>query len=793
MTVGGNSGGGSNSHAIHLAQELKRTFGYDEFRPGQLEIITGVLDRRDSFALLPTGGGKSLTYQLPALLLPGVTLVISPLIALMHDQVERLHAFGVAATFVNSALDAGERARREAAVVAGDIKLLYVAPERLLTAQFLTLLDDVHERHGLALIAVDEAHCVSEWGHDFRPEYRQLHRLRDRYPGVPFLALTATATERVRHDIVTQLHLRDPLCHIASFDRPNLTYEIRDKRQGSYGDLVRLIRDIWREHPDGSIIVYCQSRRAVDDLSAQLARDGFSALPYHAGLTSEERAANQTRFIRDDVPLLVATIAFGMGIAKPDVRAVIHYDLPRNLEGYYQESGRAGRDGDPARCVLFFSYGDRAKVEYLIAQKPDPQEQQLARRQLQQVMAYATGHSCRRRALLAYFGETYPEDNCGGCDACLHPPDLIDRTQDAQKLLSAVARTGERFGLRHVVDVLRGANTQKILSWQHHQLSVYGIGSDHSADDWLHLGRALQQDGALTEATDADGATYPILRLTPRAWEILRGQRQIALPQSKPKPPSRSAKGAWRTDPDLTSDPIAASHAQALFDRLRTLRREIAAEQDVPPYVVFPDSSLRAMAEQRPASRVAFARISGVGSKKLELFYTPFAAAITEYCDEHGLATTTGDASAGGDTYYEPADTIVSSVAGDNDAGSPARGMPRGRAATATRIPTTEATLALFREGLDIATIAQARNLSPTTITGHLCTLLEAGEDIAIDRLVPADRYAAIAAAFSQADTSALKPVKELLGDAFTYDEIRLVQAAERGQFHLQKPRDDTQ
>ena len=785
MVVGGNGGG--SVPAAQLLKELKRTFGYDEFRPGQLEIITGVLDRRDTFALLPTGGGKSLTYQLPALLLPGVTLVVSPLIALMHDQVDRLRAFGVAATFINSALDADERTRREAAIAAGEIKLLYVAPERLLTPQFLARLDAVHQRHGLALVAVDEAHCVSEWGHDFRPEYRQLHRLRDRYPGVPFLALTATATERVRQDIVAQLHLRDPLCHIASFDRPNLAYEVRDKQQRSYGELVRLIRDIWRDHPDGSIIVYCQSRRAVDDLSAQLAGDGLPALPYHAGLAAEERTANQTRFIRDDIPVLVATIAFGMGIAKPDVRAVIHYDLPRNLEGYYQESGRAGRDGDPARCVLFFSYGDRAKVEYLIAQKPDLQEQQLAQRQLQQVMTYATGHICRRRTLLAYFGEIYPVENCGGCDICLHPPDLIDRTQEAQKLLSAVARTGERFGLRHVVDVLRGANTQKILSWQHHQLSVYGIGADHSTDDWLDLGRALQQDGALAEAT-ADGATYPILHLTPRAWEILRGQRQVALPRPKAKPSARSAKSAWSADPDRADDPVAASHAQALFDRLRTLRREIAAEQDVPPYVVFPDSSLRAMADQRPTSRAAFSRISGVGSKKLELFYTPFASAITAYCDEHNLPTA-GDALLDGANAARAG--TVEYIPEDDTAASPARGMSRHSPADAPRTLTIEATLAYFRDGLDVAAIAQARNLSPTTITGHLCTLLEAGEDIAIDRLVPPDRYSIIAAALAQTDTTALKPIKEALGDAYTYDEIRLVQAAERGHFHPQKPRDD--
>ncbi|MEO7001895.1 MAG: ATP-dependent DNA helicase RecQ, partial [Ktedonobacterales bacterium] len=367
-----------------LEGTLKRVFGYDEFLPGQRAIIEQIIAGRDGLVLMPTGGGKSLTYQLPALRLTGLTIVVSPLIALMRDQVDRLQANGVAATFINSSLDPVEAARREAAALRGELRLLYVAPERLVSPAFLTLLDETRERVGLALFAVDEAHCVSEWGHDFRPEYRQLDTLRARYPQTPMLALTATATERVRRDILTQLRLREPFIHIASFNRPNLSYEVRPKDRASYGELL----DLLRAQPDASTIIYCQSRKGVDELCQRLCDDGVQALPYHAGMENAQRTTNQDRFIRDDVTTLVATIAFGMGIAKPDVRAVIHYDLPRSLEGYYQESGRAGRDGLPAQCILFYSYGDRAKIEYMIRQKDDPQEQRVARQQLEQALAY---------------------------------------------------------------------------------------------------------------------------------------------------------------------------------------------------------------------------------------------------------------------------------------------------------------------------------------------------------------------------------------------------------------------
>src|SRR5579883_2781238 len=418
-----------------LETTLKQYFGYTSFWEGQRQVIEQVLDGRDAFVLMPTGGGKSLTYQLPALLLPGLTVVISPLIALMQDQVERLRANGIPATFINSSLSAAERSAREYAAINGRLKLLYVAPERLMTSDFLALLERAEATIGLSLLAVDEAHCVSEWGHDFRPEYRQLGRLRARHPDVPMLALTATATERVRADILEQLRLNDPYPHVASFNRPNLYYEVRAKSRGSYRELLKILS----EYENESVIIYCQTRNNVDDLSAALVQDGIRALPYHAGLSTDERAENQERFIRDDVPVLVATIAFGMGIAKPDVRAVIHFDLPRNLEGYYQESGRAGRDGLPAQCILFYSAGDRAKLNYIVGRREDLYEQRLAQHQLQQIAAYGESAECRRSILLSYFGEVYGRDNCGNCDNCLHEQVIEDRTIDAYLLLFGVA------------------------------------------------------------------------------------------------------------------------------------------------------------------------------------------------------------------------------------------------------------------------------------------------------------------------------------------------------------------
>jgi ATP-dependent DNA helicase RecQ len=723
---------------------LKQYFGHDTFWPGQREIIEHALAGRDAFVLMPTGGGKSLTYQLPALMMPGLTIVISPLIALMHDQVDRLRVNGIPATFINSSLSPTERTRREQAAVTGRLKLLYVAPERLLGENFLYLLDEVENNVGLSLLAVDEVHCVSEWGHDFRPEYRQLGRLRKRYPDIPLMALTATATERVQDDILTQLRLRDPYIHIASFNRPNLYYEVRPKSRSSYSELVQLLR----EQPGASVIIYCQSRRAVDDLSEALKSDGIRALPYHAGLTTEQRNESQGRFIHDDVPVLVATIAFGMGISKPDVRTVVHFDMPRNLESYYQESGRAGRDGQPARCILFFNYGDRMKVEYIIAQKSSEQEQYIARQQLQQVIAYCDSTACRRQVLLDYFGETLLDENCGNCDNCLRLENLEDRTIDAQKFLSCVARTQQRFGMRHIIEVLRGANTQKIRDYGHDQLSTYGIGKEQSVDEWMHIGRALLQQGLLSQTTDS----YPVLKLNALSMEILRRQRsvQIDMPVQRVQTPARQEKSNGRS-------PALKPEEEGLFQRLRDLRKEIADEQGVPPYIIFSDATLRAMAQQRPQSLSHFAQISGVGERKLEAYFTPFTNEIRSYCELHNLNMDV-------EALHPP-----TTQKKEQSPGSPS-------SATVTR----QLTLGLYQQGLGIEEIARERNLKPTTILSHLSELIEGGEVLDIERIVQPGRQKVIAGALEQIGSDVLKPVKEFLGEDYSYDEIRLVRAVLR-------------
>ncbi|HEV2580188.1 MAG TPA: DNA helicase RecQ [Ktedonobacteraceae bacterium] len=756
----------------HIEQALKAQFGHDTFRAGQREIIEHILAGDDAFVLMPTGGGKSLTYQLPALLLPGLTIVVSPLIALMHDQVDRLRANGIAATFINSAISGTERDERERLALNGQLQLLYVAPERLVTANFLAMLDEVDQRFGLSLVAIDEAHCVSEWGHDFRPEYRQLSIMRTRYPRVPLVALTATATERVREDILTQLRLRDPHIHIASFNRPNLSYEVREKRQGSYGQLAQLLRSL-----DGaSAIVYCQSRKSVDELSTTLKADGINALPYHAGLTSEQRTEHQERFIRDDVPVLVATIAFGMGIGKPDIRAVIHYDLPRNLEGYYQESGRAGRDGLPAQCVTFFSHGDRAKVEYIIGQKIDEQEQRIAHQQLQQVIHYCETSVCRRKVLLAYFGESLPDGQCDNCDNCSQPMLVEDRTRDAVTFLFGVAKTQQRFGIRHVVDVLRGANTERIRANQHDQLPIYGYGKALSVEEWLRIGRSLIHQGLLSETSDG----YPILRLNTLSWEVLRKERavQIATPVKPTKPRAGQAEKARKAVKEIASEEAVPDEpgTSALFHHLRNLRKAIADEQRVPPYVIFPDTSLRDMARWRPQTEEQFLDIPGVGQKKFEAFYTPFTREIRAYCEEHNLRVglRTPDmlkasrlAKAQAD---EPDEVQVKPKAEKPDKPAPAL----------TENVTRHLSRAMFQQGLSVDEIAKRRNLTRGTILTHLSELLEAGEVIDIERLIAPERYEAIAEALHRIGYSTLRPIKDDLGDDYSYDEIRLVRAAIR-------------
>ena len=525
-----------------LATALHRVFGFTDFRPGQEAVVRDVLAGKDVLALMPTGGGKSLCFQLPAVLRPGLSVVVSPLIALMQDQVRLLMDNGVAATFINSTLRGDEIRQRLAAALRGEYKLIYLAPERLLLAEFLEgPLRRLSVDPGISAFVIDEAHCVSEWGHDFRPEYRQLSTLRRRYPTIPLLAFTATATARVRSDIAEQLALRDPARHISSFNRPNLFYRVRSKGSGTLAGVLAQARS------GGAGIVYCLSRRRVEELASQMQSAGIAALPYHAGLDAAVRRDNQEAFIRDDAQVMVATIAFGMGINKPDVRWVTHYDLPRSLEGYYQESGRAGRDGDPALCTLYFGLKDIRTAEFLIQQKVDPatgealeDEQRIARQQLRQVLSYAESTECRRVIQLRYFDEIF-EGACGACDNCCEPRRSIDCTVQSKQVLSCVARLaqrGERFGAAHIIDILRGSRSERILSRGHDTLSVHGIGNRWRVPEWRELIRSLRNQGLVSETQDG----YPVLILNASSWEVLRDQRSVHIVQA-PSPTSAKTRG----------------------------------------------------------------------------------------------------------------------------------------------------------------------------------------------------------------------------------------------------------
>jgi ATP-dependent DNA helicase RecQ len=622
-----------------LKAELKRIFGFDEFRAGQEAVVRDALAGRDLLALMPTGGGKSLCFQLPAMLRPGVTLVVSPLIALMQDQVRLLRDNDIPASYINSSLEPLEMSRRTAALLRGDYKLFYLAPERLLLPEFLEgPLRAVSQGPGISAFVIDEAHCVSEWGHDFRREYRQLSALRRRHPQIPMLAFTATATPRVRTDIVAQLALRDPALHVSSFNRPNLFYQVRAKTKQTYPELLALARG------GGAGIVYCLSRRRVDELALQLQNDGIQARPYHAGLDADVRRSNQEAFIRDDVQAIVATIAFGMGINKPDVRWVAHYDLPKTLEGYYQESGRAGRDGDPARCTLYFGASDIRTADFLIQQKIDPdtgaaleEEQRIARQQLRQVLDYAESTECRRAVQLRYLGENFAAP-CGACDNCCEPRTLQDWTTEARQFMSCIARLAQRrqrFGAAQIIDILRGARSERVLSRGHDTLSVYGIGKQRSVDEWRSVARALLHQGLIDETQDG----YPVLSLNAQSGPVLRQELvvRIAAPAKKSRTragsgtAADSAAGAGAgTGAGTRTTAAASSQSSALFERLRALRKRLADEHGLPPYVVFHDATLREMAERRPLTLSQFAELPGVGQAKLARYGDQFIAVVRE-------------------------------------------------------------------------------------------------------------------------------------------------------------------
>jgi ATP-dependent DNA helicase RecQ len=711
---------------MNLAGALKKHFGYDTFRPLQENIISDALAGRDVFALMPTGGGKSLCFQLPALLHDGLTIVVSPLISLMKDQVDALQTSGIPATFLNSALDRHEAVGRLRGLNRGEYRMLYVAPERLMLDSFL----ERALNWNIALFAIDEAHCISEWGHDFRPEYRELKKLRTHFPDVPVMALTATATERVRADIIKQLHLHDPRCYIASFNRPNLTYRVVVK-SAPFEQLLEFITG----RPNESGIIYCASRKTADSLARNLSEDGVKAKPYHAGLTARERTQNQELFLRDDVRVITATIAFGMGINKPNVRFVVHHDLPKNIESYYQETGRAGRDGLPGECTLLFNASDVVKQTHFIDEKSE-NEQRIAREQLRQMVHYAETRECRRATLLRYFGEEYGQPSCNGCDNCLTPRETFDGTVPAQKFLSCIHRihskSGFGFGLNHVVGVLTGADTQAIRQRGHNQLSTYGIGRELKREAWQAVGRELLRLGLIECAL----GKFATLTLTHAGRDALRQRTPITLTKQidVAAKPERARAGAIECD-------------ELLFERLRGLRRKLADERDVPAYVIFSDVSLREMARAYPTTVNEFRRIPGVGEQKLRDFAEPFLGEVTQYLQTN------------------PRQAFTDAV-----------DLPQRR----SRLNDSQLeTLRRFRQGDSVDEIARARGFVHSTIYTHLLAAIECRQIVPQlrDRFFTPAQEKEIAAAFGRISDGRLVDVSALLGGKYEIGELRIFRA----------------
>jgi ATP-dependent DNA helicase RecQ len=598
---------------------LRSVFGFEAFRGEQAAIVDHVVGGGDALVLMPTGGGKSLCYQVPALCRPGTAVVVSPLIALMRDQVEALRQLGIRAAALNSSLAPGEAIHVERELEAGELDLVYVAPERLLTRAFLALL----ERCRLALFAIDEAHCVSQWGHDFRPEYRQLAVLHERFPAVPRLALTATADVPTRRDILEQLKLTNSRVFVASFDRPNIRYRIQPK----VNPRRQLKAFVEGEHRGEAGIVYVQTRAKAEETARWLAEQGVTALPYHAGLDGALRARNQERFLKEEGVVMVATIAFGMGIDKPDVRFVAHLDLPKSVEAYYQETGRAGRDGLPSDAWMVYGLDDLVRQRQFIEQSTAPDAQKrIERRKLEALLGFCEATRCRRQVLLGYFGENLPEP-CGNCDTCLEPPESFDATEAARKALSCVYRTGQIFGAQHVIDVLLGGDTERVRKFRHERLSTYGIGGDLSREEWRSIFRQLVAQDLL--AVDVEG--HGGLRLGPTARPVLRGEQVVELRREllRKQPAARNAQGRARRSLAF-EDP----GEEDLFQALRAKRLALAKAQGVPPYVIFHDSTLAEMARARPRHLQQFATLSGVGQAKLERYGEDFLAVI----EAHGGA-----------------------------------------------------------------------------------------------------------------------------------------------------------
>ncbi len=706
-----------------LYSTLEKYFGYSSFRPLQESIIQDILANKDVFVLMPTGGGKSLCYELPSLMQDGVTIVISPLISLMKDQVDGLLQNGVKAAFLNSSLLPEEQNRVIEKLLNNNISLLYVAPERLVQFEFLELLKKIK----LNFFAIDEAHCISQWGHDFRPEYRQLDFLRNQFSQKPIMALTATATPRVKKDILERLSLKNPNIYQASFNRSNLTYEVTRKRDG-FNQVHKYIQ----KHTGESGIIYCFSRKRVDEVAKKLQEHGIKALPYHAGMTDELRRKNQERFIHEDVDVMIATIAFGMGIDKPNVRYVIHYDLPKTLEHYYQETGRAGRDGLPSECIFLFSYGDKFFYERIIAEKETEDERIIAKSQLQKVIEYAESKLCRRSLLLHYFAEKFDQQNCASCDNCLSTHETFDATVIAQKILSCVYRVRQRFGAAHIANILIGSKSKKVLGYNHHLLSTYNIVNNYSAVDVKMFITELIQQGYLTQTQDQ----YGLLRFTQKSKNVLQGNEKVFLTKLEEKEIITGERFG-----DLNVD-------KELFNRLRAVRKRLADAQNIPPYIIFSDASLKDMATFFPQNKEQFALMKGVGEQKIKTYATIFLHEIVTYCESRHI-----------------------------DFINPKREKKTKKLQINKKTPSIFITSRLFQQGLSIEKIAEQRGFSPRTIISHLEQAYIQGEDINFDKLVSPDKQRTIIRVFKELQTDRLTPVKQALGQEYSFEEIQLTRA----------------
>ena len=713
---------------------LKSVFGYDEFRPLQAEIIGNILAKKDVSVVMPTGGGKSLCYQIPALVFEGLTIVISPLISLMKDQVEQLLQLGVSATVLNSSLSAVDYRRNVGLVKNKAAKLLYLAPEALLKSNMLELLSSTK----VECLAIDEAHCISQWGHDFRPEYRQLIKARANFPKAACVALTATATPRVREDIKTSLQMDSGREFVASFNRENLFIQIVPKDN----PLKQTLQFI-QKFKNQSGIIYCHSRKQVDTLYDVLRGNGFSVKPYHAGLTDIERNRNQEAFIRDDVQIIVATIAFGMGIDKPNVRFVLHYDLPKNIESYYQEVGRAGRDGLNSHCLLLFSYADVQKIKYFIDQKA-PAEKRVANIHLSALLRFAESEVCRRIPLLNYFGEDYRIEKCDTCDNCLaEDKELVDLTIPAQKFLSCVKRTGEKFGSGHLIDVLRESKARKVLQFGHDKLSTYGIGTDYSKKQWQQLSRQFLHKGLLVQDME-----FGSLKLTDKGWDVLKGSFEVWGQLAQERAVEKLVEESQRSD-DLNFN-------QQLFEILRKERKELADSSGVPPYVIFSDKTLVEMATYFPHSRDNLLDIHGVGAVKCDRFGAIFLEIIDRFCRENDIA----------ERPKKPHKVLP--------------GSPKKSSTEKSGKPRHIHVGDIFNSGRSIAEIMDIFNIKQPTVIDHLIKYVNQGLALRCDELfalstLPPDQKKVVLKAFDECGSEYLKPAFDALNGEVSYDELKIL------------------